>query len=79
MESVENSRKGLRVQLEREVWAVPGCLEFFQQLGFKLPSTDHRSPWVTLSSPPNTIDKKTLHSAVIAIQAVFGKPLPPVS
>lgn len=73
MESPESFERGVRVQLEKEIWGVNGCAEFLQKLNFELSRTEPHSPWVTLSAPAVKLDRKMLHFAVTAISAVFGK------
>ena len=74
VDSAEGIRRGVKVQLEHSVWGSPGCSELFGQLGFKAATQQvSESPWVTLQAPPSTVDRKTLHSAVTAIYAVFGE------
>ena len=63
----------MHIQLEKEVWGRPGCSEFMQKLNFEPSRRDMRGTWVTLSSLPVKLDRKTLHLATTAIVAVFGK------
>ena len=50
-----------------------GCAEFLQKLNFELSRSESHSPCVTLSAPAVKLDRKTLHFAVTAVSAVFGK------
>lgn len=73
VDTSEGGRKGVKVQLERGTWAIPGCSDLFGQLGFKTASQlPSESPWVTLQAPPSTVDRKTLNSVITAVHAVFG-------
>ena len=73
LESPESLDRGIQVQVEREVWDVAGCPEFFQRLQFDVSKTHSHTPWILLTAPASKLDRKTLHFAATAVLAVFGE------
>ena len=70
LDSHDGFEKGIHVQLPKEIWAVAGCSDFFQNLNFALSQTEAHSPWVTLSAPAVKLERKLLHFASTSIAAV---------
>ncbi len=72
METPE-SHEGVQVQLERDVWVVGGCVEFFQSLQFEPLKSESSPSWVTLTAPHTLLERKALHNAATAVMATFGE------
>lgn len=70
LDSHDGFEKGIHVQLPKEIWAIAGCSDFFQNLNFALSQTEAHSPWVTLSAPAVKLERKLLHFASTSIAAV---------
>ena len=73
MESSDGFERGVRVQLDKEVWSELGCKEFFQRLNFELSPHEVNGSRVTMVAPVRKLDRKMLHFAATAVTAVFGK------
>lgn len=73
LESHDGFEHGVHIQLTKEIWAINGCSEFFQNLNFTLSQTDANSPLVTLSAPAVKLERKVLHFASTSIAAVCGE------
>ena len=73
MESPDGFERGVRIQLEKEVWTETGCKEFFQRLNFECIPQEVNGARVTMSAPVLKLDRKMLHFATTAITAVFGE------
>ena len=76
MESPDGFERGVHIQLEKDVWMEAGCKEFFQKLNFEMMQKELNSPWVTMSAPVVKLDRKMLHCATTAVNAVFGEQCP---
>lgn len=70
LDSHDGFEKGIHVQIPKEIWAIAGCSDFFQNLNFALSQTEAHSPWVTLSAPAVKLERKLLHFASTSITAV---------
>ena len=70
LDSHDGVEKGVHVQIPKEIWAIAGCSDFFQNLNFALSQTEAHSPWVTLSAPAVKLERKLLHFALTSIAAV---------
>ena len=70
LDSHDGFEKGIHVQLPKEIWAIAGCSDYFQNLNFALSQTEAHSPWVTLSAPAVKLERKLLHFASTSIAAV---------
>ena len=70
LDSHDGFEKGIHVQLPKEIWAIAGCSDFFQNLNFALSQTEAHSPWVTLSAPAVKLERKLLHFASTSVAAV---------
>ena len=70
LDSHDGFEKGIHVQIPKDIWAITGCSDFFQNLNFALSQTEAHSPWVTLSAPAVKLERKLLHFASTSIAAV---------
>jgi len=73
MESSDGFERGVRIQLDKEVWSEAGCKEFFQRLNFEPSPHEANGSKVTMMAPVRKLDRKLLHFAATAVTAVFGK------
>lgn len=73
MDDGETFKRGVHIDLRKEVWELAGCHEFLQGLNFKPSRQYFRGPLITLSCSVVKFDRKTVQLAITAIEAVFGE------
>lgn len=73
LDSHDGFEHGIHIQIAKEIWAISGCPDFFQNLNFVLSQTEAHSAWVTLSAPAVKLERKILHFASTSIAAVCGE------